>query len=818
MRSLRRPGAKIGGTNFTLRARERIDPIYNETFRRRIEVWCRARAGDRNIRIEFGSSGSYTDMAGNITVDKTVPKDGRPGDKALATWGLTSHELCHHRWTAADVFNEFIAKMKDDVAESGEKIKKIRGRFAKLPDWAKIVEAEKEQRAASFQHGQIASIVAGMEKEIPNMAPADAKEAKKQLTLMKAEMVRLEAEATAAGQRRDALIAPNQKAFDKLTAELHAEQRKQIAAVEGKDVWNIIEDGRIETHLRVHEPNEYRQISMLNHVYPRVPKVYKSDQDALVPCPDGYVPVDVDGNPLEVVVSPDGTKMVKIPAGVDIPVLGDKPLDYKRQMRAALLCESVPEFTLDGELLHPKVQACLDECRPLIDEGVRGNTRECMEASAKVTEILARHGMLPDPEDEKSNNGGQQQQGQGGESGGDPGQGGGQGQPGQGQPGQGGGQGGDEEQSGGDSGLDTGSPFDTGDEWDERGDAGKAGDGTSDTTGSAKEGDDGGGISDADRKDAEEKKAGSASGDEAKEAAKQAEKDAAADVAKESGRGNAADKAGDIDGKSWGPPANQKITGIEKIAPQAPTPPSGHLTRYGNQLAAQLELVRTQATAPRRRQESGRLDRRRITSAAIGKPDVFVQPGRDFDVDLAVDTVVDLSGSMNSARKQLQDSAQTMVIAMEKLKVPHSVYGFDSGGSSAHHYELVGYGSRANGLGAIAGSHMVGGGGTPTAEAVEFANARLSQRREQARVMVIFTDGMPNDIEGTRRQIEAARSQGITVVGAYYNTAPASHRGQEVEGMKKLFGSDFVHLEAIGDLPKHVGKLMMKLIKPRRRH
>lgn len=797
-----------GAARFVPRVREPVDPVYNESYRRQIEVWLRAICRDPNVRLAFGTDGSYTDMEGLIVVDKTVPPDGSPGEKGLATWGLASHEACHHRKTSRTVWRGYRAKMEAALEAAKKRITKARKALAALSDADRIAEADRTERLAHHEAVRLDQVVLpALQAQLAGATKMEKADLLGRIATAEKQRDIAAAAAAAAAAEKAKLMGPNKAAYDAALTELHAAVRDQMRTTQHKDMWNIVEDGRIETWLRVREPFEYTRISLLNRVYPRVPETYQAGgQMRLVPCPDGYVPVDIHGNELEVVTDPNGKRQVVVAPDTELPVFTDRPLDVKRQMRAALLADAVPEFSAHDKDLHPDVRACLDECRPVIDDGVRGDTQNCLDRATDLLDVLERHGMLPDPDDEKPNSGDQSQQQQGG---------------GQGEGGEGGDQGDESEQqqSGGGGQGEESSESD----WEQRGDGGGQGEGTSDASGQAEEGEDGGGITKEEREKAEAEGAGSASEEDAKEAADAEERKQKQAAKSQEGAEKSAAAKGDIDGDGWSMPPNQEITSNEKIrANGSEPPPSGHLTTYGNQISAILEDIKTEERGPERRLRSGRIDRRRLPRVPIGDEEVFWREGSELDLDLAVDTVLDLSGSMDGQRQALQDAAVTMSIATRKTQIPMAIYGYDSGyGAQARHYEFQGYGQgRANALGEIGGRanpEARAGGGTPTKEAVEFAHARLRARRESTRLMIVFTDGMPNDGGGESHQaIEAARREGIPVMGVWFRDEH-DHYGENARaGMRRMFGGDFVEISQISELPRAFRKRLFEIVKGKR--
>ena len=55
--------------------------------------------------------------------------------------------------------------------------------------------------------------------------------------------------------------------------------------------------------------------------------------------------------------------------------------------------------------------------------------------------------------------------------------------------------------------------------------------------------------------------------------------------------------------------------------------------------------------------------------------------------------------------------------------------------------------------------------GTPMAEAILFAASDIIRREETLKIVLVVTDGEPNDREATKYVIDRARADGVTVVG-----------------------------------------------------
>ena len=64
-------------------------------------------------------------------------------------------------------------------------------------------------------------------------------------------------------------------------------------------------------------------------------------------------------------------------------------------------------------------------------------------------------------------------------------------------------------------------------------------------------------------------------------------------------------------------------------------------------------------------------------------------------------------------------------------------------------------------------------GGTPMAEAILHAGACILPRRETLRLVMVVTDGNPNELSATQDVIEVLRKSGISVVGLGIGVDPS---------------------------------------------
>ena len=159
------------------------------------------------------------------------------------------------------------------------------------------------------------------------------------------------------------------------------------------------------------------------------------------------------------------------------------------------------------------------------------------------------------------------------------------------------------------------------------------------------------------------------------------------------------------------------------------------------------------------------IDSSRIWQGRLGGS-IFVRQDEGIDINAAVSIVIDRSGSMNHLIGHAAQAAVATMLAFDVpgLKTQVSVFPW--------------YGqSRDEGVAVIkrwdespkqlAGRvvNLTTDGGTPMAEAILFAASDVIRREETLKIVLVVTDGDPNDREATKYIIDRARADGITVVG-----------------------------------------------------
>jgi hypothetical protein len=197
------------------------------------------------------------------------------------------------------------------------------------------------------------------------------------------------------------------------------------------------------------------------------------------------------------------------------------------------------------------------------------------------------------------------------------------------------------------------------------------------------------------------------------------------------------------------------------------------------------------------------LDFTRLHEARRGG-EIFVRQDEGIDLNAAVSIIVDRSGSMGGRIQQAVSAALATMLAFDTPGIETQVTVFPA-------YGCVGDDSYDEGVAVVkrweeSPRHLAGriasigtDGGTPMAEAVMFAAADVLRRPETLKIVVVVTDGDPNDPQGTKDVIQVARNSGVAVVGLGIGVDPGN-----------VFGAQ--HAAPLHDIGQLSGA-MVKLIK-----
>ncbi|MBK1720112.1 VWA domain-containing protein [Thiocystis violacea] len=162
---------------------------------------------------------------------------------------------------------------------------------------------------------------------------------------------------------------------------------------------------------------------------------------------------------------------------------------------------------------------------------------------------------------------------------------------------------------------------------------------------------------------------------------------------------------------------------------------------------------------------------KRLHRAGTGEARLFARQTARTTPNTAVHLVVDLSGSMSretdtsSLAQVAQDAALALAMALDTIPgVSVAVTAFPGlQGKNDSVSCLIRHGQRPTArAGAFAQNAR---GGTPFAQALWFAAADLMLRQETRRLMLVMTDGEPDDADAALKMMAHCRQAGIEITG-----------------------------------------------------
>ena len=186
-----------------------------------------------------------------------------------------------------------------------------------------------------------------------------------------------------------------------------------------------------------------------------------------------------------------------------------------------------------------------------------------------------------------------------------------------------------------------------------------------------------------------------------------------------------------------------------------------------------------------------RLDPASLYRPSAGQPVRFVRRAARDAPETAVGLLLDRSSSMRGAMALASQAVLATALALNELSGVACWVAAFPGAASDRVVPLVGFAERAR---RVAGRFDLGAvGGTPLATALWRAGYELSQRPEPRRLLVVATDGEPDDVGAAQQIIGRCRAGGIEVIGLGL--------GQHLAAVQAVFGArDATAITALAEL------------------
>lgn len=202
---------------------------------------------------------------------------------------------------------------------------------------------------------------------------------------------------------------------------------------------------------------------------------------------------------------------------------------------------------------------------------------------------------------------------------------------------------------------------------------------------------------------------------------------------------------------------------------------------------------------------------------------LFLKTQKQNTSDFVVDILIDGSGSQRDRQGQVALQAYIISEALSNNGIPHRIMSFCSFWDYTILQRFREYDApREENLRIL---DFVTSANNRDGLAIRAAGDGLLQRQEEGKILIVLSDGKPNDIivnrpgsknpnpyygdyavKDTAFEVRKLRSNGVCVLGVF--------TGQEKELMaeKKIFGKDFAYIRNIEGFSKVVGRYLRKLL------
>lgn len=200
---------------------------------------------------------------------------------------------------------------------------------------------------------------------------------------------------------------------------------------------------------------------------------------------------------------------------------------------------------------------------------------------------------------------------------------------------------------------------------------------------------------------------------------------------------------------------------------------------------------------------------------------LFEREFKRDSTDFVVDVLIDASGSQRARQSQVALQAFIISEALSNVQIPHRVMGFctfwdytvmrrfreyDEGREANERiFEFYGSSNNRDGL------------------AIRAAALGLSERMEEHKILIVLSDGRPNDIivnrpnsrnpepyfgdyavKDTAFEVRKLRNSGTAVLGVF------AGEEQDLQAERRIFGKDFAYIRNIGNFANVVGRYLKK--------
>ena len=196
---------------------------------------------------------------------------------------------------------------------------------------------------------------------------------------------------------------------------------------------------------------------------------------------------------------------------------------------------------------------------------------------------------------------------------------------------------------------------------------------------------------------------------------------------------------------------------------------------------------------------------------------------RQNETDFVVDILMDASGSQRDRQSQVALQAFIISEALSNVQIPHRVMSFctfwdytvmqrfrEYDAPKSENRKILQYTTSSNNRDGLA---------------IRAAADSLLQREEENKILIVLSDGRPNDVvvnrpnsrnpkpycgdyavKDTAQEVRKARNKGVYVLGVF------AGKEQDLQAEKRIFGKDFAYIKDIRNFSNVVGQYLQKLL------
>ena len=236
---------------------------------------------------------------------------------------------------------------------------------------------------------------------------------------------------------------------------------------------------------------------------------------------------------------------------------------------------------------------------------------------------------------------------------------------------------------------------------------------------------------------------------------------------------------------------------------------------YQEGMTRRRELLKMAAQTQKgvsRHMKEGKIDTQNIWRFAAKRLDGFRRESVTTEMEGCVYILLDNSGSMSGEKK----TAACRELSVQEVEfsglMPLKIVAFDYSGSMITHEVIKDWDERSrNNCSWNFLLHGRDGGGNADEHDIRVATAELLRRKETRRLLIVLSDGTPDDPADCKKAItEARNNKGVSVFGIYFEEGDVDSNC--ADQFKEMYEKDYVCC-SMNEIGRHLGALLKKFFK-----